>query len=254
MATGRTVKKHSRFYVDGWDLSGLARTFGPLKCEFTMPDLTTLTDEVKGSLPDHPSISVGTLATVLVNTTSGIHGAVENAGTPRTVLAPIGIRAAPAAGDPAFMGRFLQGEYKMKEDSGAILMNVPFLDWDAAGLINYVKPWGHLVHAYGAETAENSGTASVDGLAASALGGYAVLQVFAGNGSCTFSIQDSATNSDGAFDASGNVLAFTGTDATVPFAEVKALGITAAVKRYLRWQIVLGTATTVTFAIGFVRG
>lgn len=254
MATGRTVKRHARFYVDGHDLSGIARTFGPLRWEYDMPDLTTLTDEVAGSLPDHASVSVGALRTVLTNTASGIHAAVEAAGTPRIIMAPIGIRAAPLAGDPVFAGRFLQGAYKMVEDAGAIVMDVPFGEWDAAGFIDYDKPWGHLVHANGAETVANNGTASVDGLASSALGGYGILHVFDGDGTCTFSIQHSNTNTDGAFDAAGNVLAFDGTDATEPFAEIKALGKTATVNRYLRWQIVLGTATTVTFAIGFVRG
>jgi len=254
MATGRTVKKHARFYLDGNDLSGEARTFGPLRWTHDTPELTTLTDAVVGRLPDHASVSVGSLAAVLVNASSGVNQAVENPGVPRTVLAPLGIRAAPAAGDPAFMGRFLQGQYVMVEEGGAIGVMIPFGEWDGADLIDYGKPWGHLVHAYGAETAANNSTADVDGLASSTAGGYGVLQVFAGDGTATISIEHSNTNTDGAFDSAGDVLAFDTTDCSAPFAEVKALGSTATVNRYLRWQISLGTASTVTFAIGFVRG
>jgi hypothetical protein len=254
MATGRTVLKHARFYVDGYDLSGLARTFGPLLWDYPTADLTTLTDEVKGGLSGQPNISVGTLRTVLTNTASGIHAAVEEAGTARTVMAPIGIRAAPAAGDPVFVGVFQQGAYKLVEEEGAAILNIPFSGWNINNLISYDKPWADLVHAHGAETAVNSGTADVDGAASSSKGGYGVLQVFAGNGTCTFSIEHSGTNTDGAFDSAGDLLAFDTTDATVPRAEIKSLGKTATVNRYLRWQISLGTATTVTFAIAFVRG
>jgi hypothetical protein len=169
-------------------------------------------------------------------------------------MAPIGIRAAPAAGDPVFVGVFQQGAYKLVEEEGAAILNIPFSGWNINNLISYDKPWADLVHAHGAETAVNSGTADVDGAASSSKGGYGVLQVFAGNGTCTFSIEHSGTNTDGAFDSAGDLLAFDTTDATVPRAEIKSLGKTATVNRYLRWQISLGTATTVTFAIAFVRG
>jgi hypothetical protein len=33
-----------------------------------------------------------------------------------------------------------------------------------------------------------------------------------------------------------------------------ALAATAAVRRYIRWQLAFGTANTATFALAFIRG
>ena len=77
-------------------------------------------------------------------------------------------------------------------------------------------------------------------------------QVFAGDGTATISVEDATTNSDANFAAltgatSGEI------DFSTPTAGIVAIGRTATVRRYLRWQISLNTATTVTFALAFVR-
>lgn len=44
-------------------------------------------------------------------------------------------------------------------------------------------------------------------------------------------------------------------DASVtPVSGMVALGVTAAVRRYTRWQLAFGTATTATFVCGLIRG
>jgi len=131
-------------------------------------------------------------------------------------------------------------------------VNIPFGAWDVANLIDYEKPWGVLVHANGAETAVNSAAGIDDRGAATAACGYLVYQVFAGNGTATVKVQDAAINSDGSFsDLSGATSGVT--DFSTPAAGIVAIGTTATVRQYLRWQIVLGTATTVTFALSFCR-
>jgi hypothetical protein len=77
-------------------------------------------------------------------------------------------------------------------------------------------------------------------------------QVFAGNGTATLKVQDAATNTNPSFaDLSG---ATSGSvNCATPSAGVVAISTTATVRQYLRWQIVFGTATTVTFALAFVR-
>ena len=49
--TGRTLFKHSRVYIHGYDVSGYTRAYGPLDWTFDEVDLTALTDSVKGYLP-----------------------------------------------------------------------------------------------------------------------------------------------------------------------------------------------------------
>ena len=112
-----------------------------------------------------------------------------------------------------------------------------------------------LLHASAAETAANGGTASHDHGAATTNGGVGFLHVLAGNGTATFSIEHSATNTDGAFDSTGAVVTFATTNASSPFAEIKATATaTTTIQRYTRWQVTLGTATTVTFVMGMLRG
>lgn len=250
MTIGRTVNKHTRVYADGYDLSGDTRTIGPLAWTFDEGDLTCLPDEVKGALPGHATLGIGTLNGVFSNTaTTGLHTVMSTAGVKRTVMIPIGIRTAPAQGDPVYMGQFEQSGYQQEE----AYVNIPFaLPSVTNTTLLYDKPWGWLLHAKGAETAVNTAIGIDDIGASTAFGGYMMYQVFAGNGTATIKVQDAATNLNASFaDLSGC------TSGSINCATVQsgiiAVSKTATVRRYLRWQIVFGTATTVTFALSFVR-
>lgn len=256
MSTGRTVQKHTRVYVAGYDLSGYARSIGPLSTSFETNDLTVMTDAVKGALPGQAEISVGKLDGVLDPTASvGLHAVFSaNTGARRVVSVPIGFRAAPAQGDPVFCGEFIQGAYTATPDGG-VTVNLPFETWatDSSSLL-YAKAWGWLLHAKGAETAVNTAVGIDDNGAATAAGGYLTYHLFSSDGTVTLKVQDAATNLNASFaDLSG---ATSGSiDASVtPASALVALAPTATVRRYLRWQLVLGTATTATFALSFVRG
>lgn len=251
MATGRTVLKYSKVYMDGFDFTGHSRSFGPLAWSFEEADTTTLGDGVKTAMPNQATINVGTLNSVFDNTaTTGSHILLPSQ-TKRTLMLPIGIRADPAAGDPVFCGEFMQKEFMHQvETASAITLSAAFSGWptDATSAL-FPKPWGVLVHAKGAETAVNAGTGVDDRGAATALGGFMVYQFFTSDGTATLKIQDSADNSSfadlvtaGSLDAS-----------STPKHGLVALAATAAVRRYLRWQVVFGTATTATFALAFVR-
>lgn len=252
MATGRTVLKWSKVYVAGYDLTGYSRTFGPLTWSLGEEDATVLSDPVKNALAGQAMINIGTINAVLDNTTGTSHDLL-NTVTERVILLPIGIRATPAAGDPAFMGTFLQKDHMTEATTGtAVTISAPFSGWsNNASSLLYGNPWGVLLHAKGAETTVNSSTGIDDRGASSAKGGYMVYQCFSSNGTVTLKTQDASTNVSGSFAdlvSSGSINA-----SVTPVAGMVALSPTATVNRYLRWQIVLGTATTVTFAIGFVR-
>ena len=256
MAAGRTHPKWVRFYMAGYDLSGYARTVGPLKWEYDTPDLTAdMADAVRGYLPDDASISCGDLKGVFDSTaTSGLHVVASAVSSPRVVMIPIGIRAVPAAGDPVFMGEFVQLGYHAEESDGAILANIPFGEWDAANQLSHSrdKPWGFLAHAKVATVAVNTAVGIDDYGAATAKGGYMAYQVFAGDGTATITMEDAATNTN------PNFAALTGAttgelDCSAVQKGVVDLTATRDVRRYLRWQLSLNTATTVTFALAFMR-
>lgn len=248
---GRTVQRWARCYIDGYDMSGYARSLSPLVWTFDEADMTAIGDSVKGYLPDKVNLGVGTINTNLDTTaTVGSHAVLSTSGVGRHVMIAIGDRAEPVAGVPVYVGKFQQASYQAAEDGGAITASVTFDDYDATARLSYDVPWGVLSHAKLARTAVNE-AAGLDGAAATSAGGYMAYQVFAGNGTATIKIQDSANNTDW-LDVSGLTTGVT--DFSSVAAGIVQLATTATIRRYTRWQIVLGTATTITFALALVRG
>jgi len=76
-------------------------------------------------------------------------------------------------------------------------------------------------------------------------------QVLAGDGDATIIVEDSSTLVDGNF---AQLMTSGLVDCSSPTSGVVALANTATVKAYTRWQLTLGTANTVTFALAFMRG
>ncbi len=166
-------------------------------------------------------------------------------------MIPIGIRAAPASGDPVFMGYFVQLGYNGELVGPSVYANVPFGQWDISDLPAYERPWGNLVHSKGAETAANTGTNDVDGAQATSKGGWLMYHILAGDGTATVSIDDSAD--DSAWTALSGATSGSINCAVVQKGIVE-LGVGATVRQFLRWQLALGTATTVTWVMAFSRG
>lgn len=251
---GRTNSKWLRVYVDGYDLSGDARQIGPLGLTYDEAELTGMSNAIKGYLPSHASVSAGTLNAVLDNTaTTGIHEVMSGAGVMRTLMVAVGMRAEPAQGDPAFMGQFEQEGYG-KEVSGGVYVNIPFNSYSIrAATLSYENPWGVLLRPKTATTAVNSAVGVDDYGASTAFGGYMSYQVFAGNGTATIKVQHAAANNDGSFADLGGCTSGSIDCSTVKYGIVPTTARTTTVNRYIRWQIALGTATSVTFALAFHR-
>lgn len=256
--TGRSVSKYTRIYADGFDLSGYTRTLGPLTWEYDTAEDAALTDAVKGALPGNAKLSPTMLNGFFDNTAvSGLHVVASGAGVERCVMIPLGRRGPPVAGDPVYMGQFTQLGYQAEKDDNWMYANLTFGMAATGGAISgkYTKPWGVLLHAQAARTAANTAIGLDDNGAASAFGGYLCYQLFSviGVGSVTIKVQDAAANNDAGFaDLSGatsGAIAHT----AAPRAGLVALGTTAAVRRYLRYQVVLTGITSATFALGFVR-
>jgi hypothetical protein len=239
-------------YADGYDLSGYTRSVGPLSESFAVEEDKVYGNELAAGLLGQVTISPGTLSSVFDNTaTSGPHVVMSNFPAIRSVLVAYGIRAAPALGDPAFMGTFEQTGYVATVGQESLAVDIPFVSAGAQTSLLYDHAWGPLLHPLGAETAASTAT-GVDNpmAAATAFGGYMMYQVTAGNGTATLSVMDGAANVDGSFTAltsSGSI------DCSTPKHGIIALARTATVKRYLRFQIAFGAATTVTFVTAFVR-
>ena len=105
-------------------------------------------------------------------------------------------------------------------------------------------------------TAANTAT-GVDDLftgTTSTNGGYLWYHILTADGTATVKAQNASTNSDGSFsDITGATSGSVDASAAPKFG-VAATAAGLTVTRYLRWQIALGTATTLSFVCGFVRG
>ncbi len=260
MADRTVSSRWDRVYLDGYDFSGQARSVGPLELKFDSADLTTLADSLKGYLRGHPHANVGAINAVFDTTAvTGGHALFKTSGVKRTVLVARGMGAAPAAGNPCFGGQFTQAGYQAADAGGAAVVNMPFSGWaEDAVTLTYVSPWGQLLHANSAATAANTALGlDNDTGGATTHGGYLLYHVLDSSNAvhtATLSVDDGAANTvDGDFSALSG--ATTGViTVTAGVFGIVALSASATVRRYLRWQMALGTATSVTFVAAFFRG
>ncbi len=259
----RSLPNNVRVYDNGYDLSGHARTIGPIKWDCEKAVFDAMADPQKSSLGGQVVVGLGTLNALFDNTaTTGSHARLSGSyGAMHTIVVAAGMEAAPANNGIAIAGQFLQKNYPIDATANPIVLSIDFDDTYnvAAGSMAYCSPWGVLLHANAAETAVNS-TTYHDGAAASAAGGFMVYQVLtaAGTGAITAAIkvQDSVDTTDGNFAdlLSSGVINCGSGGVAVPTSGLVALSPSAAVKRYTRFQIAFTLATSVTFVLAFCRG
>lgn len=255
MATGRTLKRHGRVYVDGIDLSGDVRQYGPLNWEYEQAKGAALTDEIQGALPNQPTITPTMIQSFLDNTAGHVHTMFSSgAGQMRNVMIPQGIRAAPAAGDPVFAGQFEQASYLQEEGDGFVICSMKFNESARrTAFLTYEQPWGFLLHPKGAETAVNTATGLDDNGASSALGGVMIYQLFSSNGTLQLITQHASTNSNASFSNISGATSGSINASTTPVGGAVEIAKGTTINRFTRWQLSFGTATTATFALAFIR-
>ena len=244
MATGRTVSRWARYYMNGYDLSGDVRQIGALSHMQDEDEQTGISANVRGYLPNHQQIGVGSLNAIFnMDGTDEIHDLFNAPSGNYPIMIPIGIRAAPAAGDPVFIAQLNEISYTLDADNGTITVNIAPGMRPTTTSMTHTKPWGVMLKASGAVTAANTSTGIDDNGASSAYGGLMCYQVFAGNGTATLKVQHAATNENGSFaDLTGATSGVI--DCSTPKAGIVQTATDTTVNRYLRWQIALGTATT----------
>jgi hypothetical protein len=247
-------------YVDGVDLSGYARSIGTLGWTFDAEPDAALTDEVKNVLLGKGDIQAGPINAFLDNDAAGAHanfGRGSNDHGTRNIMCVMGANAAPAAGNPVFAWKFEQTNYLAEQGSGFMAATITPGGASSQGVLNYKKPWGSLLYAKAARTSAtgaNTGTGIDDyGASPPSLGGIFAYHLFSSNGTVTLTAQEAGTNLDGSFTAITGATSGSIDATTTPQHGLVAISTTYAVKRYLRWQISFGTATTATFVSAFIR-
>jgi hypothetical protein len=252
----RTHNKFLRTYVSGYDLSGQARSIGTIGYKFDAPPAAALSDAVMNVVVGQMDLQVDPLNAFLAPATSpaiDIHELLSSGAGLHTYTIAIGANAIPAQGDFIFSWPMEQGQYTAE----GVGVNVGWAGPTSANTLvssGYSCPFGRLLHAKAAETAVNSAVGIDDyGASPPSLGGLFTYHLFSSNGTVTLTAQEADTNSDGSF---ANITGATSgliTAAVTPKHGMVAIATTYAVKRYLRWQLAFGGATTATFLIGFHR-
>jgi hypothetical protein len=247
-------------YVGGYDLSGYTRSFGPLGVTYEEATDDPINATVKGTWAGQATVNFGTLNALFDNTaTVGAHARLATAGASHSIMATLGMETAEAVGNPVFCGQFIQKDYIATPSDSPVTLTIPYSASGTSATLLYASPWGELLHANSAVIAVNSATGQDFGATDTAFGGWMMYQVTtsagAGDITATIKVQDSDTNVSGDFDdlLSSGVINTGSGGVAVPTPGVVALAPTATVRRYTRWQIVLGTATSVTFLLAFMR-
>ncbi len=246
-------ERHARVFCDGYDISGYANSIGALALKFAATPNHAYSDAVMNVLAGRPTIGAGNISALADNDTAGLHVLANSGAGTRNIMVAFGVLAAPVAGNPVFAWKFEETGYQVSAGSGFLASTLEVGSASYAGILSYNTPWGVLLHASSAETAANTAVGLDDNGASSAKGGIFVYHIQSSDGTVTIKAQDAATNLDGSFaDLSG---ATSGSvDASVtPKSGMIALSTSATVRRYIRWQLALGTATTVTFTSALIR-
>ncbi len=249
----RTHLKHCRVYMDGYDLSGYEKSIGEMSQVFEVSPETAFTDEAKNVILGQPTIGMPSYNGFLDNDTAGAFTLSKASNGTRSLLIAIGANAAPVAGNPIFAWKMEQTGYAVEPGAGFVAANITFGNSSYAAPLTYSTPWGVLFHPSGAETAVNTAIGIDDYGSSTAKGGIFVYQLLSSNGTVTLKAQDAATNTNPNFSDLSGATSGSITAAVTPAYGMVALSTTATVRRYLRWQLVFGTATTATFVCGLIR-
>jgi hypothetical protein len=175
--------------------------------------------------------------------------AIQTAGVQRDIMIPIGIRAAPAAGDPCYCCKATHSGFTVMEDGGAMMVNATFGSWDASDTVIYPIPWGQIIVAKSTITVT---TTSAAVLGTSCTGGYMMYQVFSGSsGRWTIKLQDSVDDNVYA-DIEGLTVMIA--DASSPTAGiVQTTATTNTVDNYIKCVMTEDSAGTIILAVALVR-
>jgi len=251
----RRNPKFTKIYVNGYEISCQASNIGTVGFSQDAPMVAAYCEDVLNTVLGQSTIQCGPINAFLSpGATTGIHEVFDAGNEAVDVMIAFGSLAVPAVGDAVFAWKMRQGGYTADGD-GVVAVNIPFLNADYSTVKGYHSPFGKLVHAKSAETGANTAVATIDNGAASALGGIFVYQLFSSNGTVTLSIDDAAANTGNAdFAALSGATSGVIDASTTPKSGMVALAATAAVRRYIRWQLAFGTANTATFALAFIRG
>jgi len=241
MATGKTNARWMRFICDEFNLSGDSRELGEFGVSYEETDVTGLSDGVMNFTLGHPTrVLDGYQAAFATDGTTRSFDVLKAPET-RIISVPIGIRAEPAVGDPAFLHYANQASFTHDGDGPVLVTaNMP----SGVTYTDLERPWGVVLAAGASLDATTDGT-SVDNGASSSNGLTAFLHVTAtSSGDWVLKVQHSADDSSWA-----DLITFSADGSAITAEVGQASG---TVNQYLRFQATRTDGTT-TFWVTAAR-
>lgn len=246
MATGKTLGRYSKAYYDGIDQSGDSNNWS-LKVQAPKADITSLASSTVENLYPVPRIS-GKQKGWFDNTVSvGLYTQLKGSYQARVATIAIGIRAAPAAGDPVLTHKLMtQVETYPLDYAQAVAMLVDLDGVDPTLAATVGIPFGVLLQPDGQLTSTTNGSI-IDNLASSAAGALGILHVTAAGGTWSIKItHDTASN----MATEATLMTFTSNGTSITG---EALGATGTVNRYTR-AVFTRTSGNFNGVVALVRG
>lgn len=251
--TGKTHPRYLRLLANGYNLSGDMRAVSSFGTEFSQADATGWSDGTMQYLAGRANVMLDGFTAIFNNTptatgptAAGSHEVLSIGGSYYVSL-HIGIRAAPAIGNPAMAAVFEQVGYSVNGSGDEpVMLNATF--GGSAVLPSSVYVWGTTLAA-GTELSSSTNGGSVDGGASSANGFIAFLHVPQTTGAqasndWAFTIEDSADDTSfatiGTFSADGSAIT------------AERITGTGTVRRYVR-LVSTRTAGTARPWVTFIR-
>jgi len=228
-----------RFFVDGYNLSGDARTVGSLEQVYDEVSLHGWSEAVVNYVAGHKATGIIDMQVLLNDASSGAFEQLKSAGADRASVL-FGGGAEPTFGDPAYLIEVQQLKDVASFDAGAAVINVDLLP--EAG--NDHQPMGVVIHPENSINATTTGD-SIDNGAGTTNGFHASLHITAqSSGNYEFKIEHSTNDIDwatlGTFTVDGSAIGS------------EQLTGTGTVNQYVRF-VATKTAGSVTPVCVFAR-
>lgn len=255
-AVGKTHTRHLRYLSDGIDLSGDMRSIGAMGVTYDQADATGWSNGTKQWLTGWGDVQLTGVQAIFNNdvlnlaltpdTTPGSHTALSGETTVNASVF-VGIRAAPAIGNPAFSSPFEQSAYTISGGgSDPVLVNAEYFGSGTLSIVANV--WG-VALAVGGEISITTNYGSVDNGAASTGGWVAFLHTaqtsaLQANNNYAFVIEHGTDDSNWA-----TLTTFTANGSTITSERKEGTG---NVNRYVRLKATKTAGTAVPWVV-FIR-
>jgi hypothetical protein len=243
MATGKTNSRFARLLVDGTDLSGDVRSVGSVGIEYDNIDVTGWSNGVVNFTLGNASTGISAFDAVFSNTAlTGSHTELS-VQEEYLVSLLIGIRAAPAVGDPCYSAPLLQTAYTV-DGSNEVAVSAAF-EGPGQEQTKPLRVFGTVLSPESNALIATTNGASADAGAGTSNGALGYLHVLVSDGgSWSFRIEHSPNDSTWA------TLATFSSNGSAPAGEQAS--VIGTVDRYTR-LVSTRTSGTVTVAATIVR-